>query len=254
MMVHTMCVTGVVARHAPTCGTPCQVFSARTFEKICSSLRNSSTGYVVPREPHPRQFLVACTPTMPLFEQARAVYRRRSLANDLLKDSDFRRSLGRLVRKRAELYGLETEDLGQEVAICIARDCDKGRFPDFYSNRDGCLKRVAVIVRNTAIGVLRKKGARIRLVPIGDDIDGRIVESGDPESSALRAELPDVLHAWMMVTLDERERQILILRFFEGYTVDQISQILGIPRGTIYRIRARSLRKLRNRDEVYHGL
>ena len=53
-----------------------------------------------------------------------------------------------------------------------------------------------------------------------------------------------------MRVLDERERMILRLRFYEGLTQSQIAQQVGISQMHVSRLIRRALEKVRTRDRA----
>jgi len=79
----------------------------------------------------------------------------------------------------------------------------------------------------------------------GDDDDLDPLESLGTEEHQYEVSEDRALLAPGFKTLDERERQILQLRFFEGLTQSQIAQQVGISQMHVSRLIRRSLEKIR---------
>ncbi|MCM3111320.1 sigma-70 family RNA polymerase sigma factor [Lederbergia lenta] len=84
---------------------------------------------------------------------------------------------------------------------------------------------VTRILINTAIDLLRKKQ---KVVPLSNDILENIADN--TERFASEDQL-DLLQA--MNEIEEKYKTVLLLRFYEDYTVKQISTFLNCPEGTV---------------------
>lgn len=116
-----------------------------------------------------------------------------------------------------------TSDVLQEVFVNIWRkidqyDTSKGRFFTWILN----------IARNAAIDKVRSKGYKnsLKNQPMSDSVDSGITVSVNPVIS-------DVGLKKILTKLKEEYRTLIDLSFFQGFTHDEISQILGIPLGTV---------------------
>ena len=101
----------------------------------------------------------------------------------------------------------------------------KGRFfPWFYQ-----------ILRNLCFSHLRKAKIRrqYRLEKMNQEkIDCPVADSFDPEMVAQRNEIRD--QVWAAINrLDDKHREIIILRHFRSLSYEQISQILFCNKGTV---------------------
>ncbi len=84
----------------------------------------------------------------------------------------------------------------------------------------------------------------------GDDDDARAIADtlGDVDSSIKRIEDREALRP-LLESLPERERTVLVLRFFESMTQTQIAERVGISQMHVSRLLAKSLTRLRDQLE-----
>jgi len=111
---------------------------------------------------------------------------------------------------------------------------------------------VAQIVRNLVRDAARRRRVR-RVEPLHRSSDDLVLEpedpTPDPEARATRHQLQRIV--WnSLAELDEQQREIIVLRDYEGLTYEEIARVLGIPRGTVMSRLHRSRRRL---AEVVRG-
>ncbi|RMG43929.1 MAG: sigma-70 family RNA polymerase sigma factor [Acidobacteria bacterium] len=83
------------------------------------------------------------------------------------------------------------------------------------------------VIRHTALDLLRRRGREAaRLRPVAAEAPGR----GDPEEHALARERSDAIRRGLD-RLSDRQRAILHLVFYQGLTLDDAAQVLGISPG-----------------------
>src|SRR5271163_585435 len=84
----------------------------------------------------------------------------------------------------------------------------------------------------------------------GDDDDARAIADtlGDPDAALDRIEDRESLRP-LLEALPERERMVLVLRFFESMTQTQIAERVGISQMHVSRLLAKSLTRLRDQLE-----
>jgi RNA polymerase sigma-70 factor (ECF subfamily) len=142
----------------------------------------------------------------------------------------------------------EAEDLFQETWLRVVRHFDKIRCAP-----ERLQPWLAAIVSNLFKDSLRKK--RVRRLVLADKASGpaagREKASGSqaapwpgPEKSAENAELAGRLKI-AVAGLPERQRRVFLLKEVEGLKVEEISQLLEIPRGTVKSLGFRAVRGLR---------
>jgi len=74
-------------------------------------------------------------------------------------------------------------------------------------------------------------------------------EQLDPESHAVQRNLADFLRE-MLVHLPEKERQIIVLHYFEGWTFEEMREhFSGVSRSWLCRLHARAVKRLRSHIE-----
>lgn len=125
--------------------------------------------------------------------------------------------------------GQDALDIVQESAYKVIKDLGKVREPDFLST---WIYRVVI---NTAVDFLRKRGK---------------------ESVGLEGvEIPHLDHyneddpMELLRSLDEKEREIVILKIFEELKLEEIAQILELNINTVKARLYRALKKLRTELE-----
>lgn len=89
------------------------------------------------------------------------------------------------------------------------------------------------IAHNEAVSWLRKKSARVPTVELGEDDCATFSTSMELALDARAAALTRDAVARTLAVLDERHRSILVLRYLEGKSYEEISDILALPPGTV---------------------
>jgi RNA polymerase sigma-70 factor, ECF subfamily len=147
------------------------------------------------------------------------------------------RYLRRLLGKNAEA----TDDVLQDVFIKVyvnLNDYDPGRpfSPWIYR-----------IARNEALSLLRKRKAEPQLVT-GEDarvIIERLSDGTDVQEISERLRIEEKVRASINL-LDLRYRDVLVLRFLEEKSYDEISEILHVPPGSVATLINRGTKHLRS--------
>ena len=145
----------------------------------------------------------------------------------------------------------EIEDAEQEIILSLLQGL--GSF-QFRSSFRTYFYRLA---RNRGIDCLRRKRSRERvLVRLRSGLGNE--QAHDPEEQALRGEelrsLLEVFH-----TLPSRDRQLILMKDVEGFSVEEVAGILKVPVGTVksrlHRAREKLARRLGRSEgqEVEHG-
>jgi RNA polymerase sigma-70 factor (sigma-E family) len=97
------------------------------------------------------------------------------------------------------------------------------------------------VMHNLVIDLARARQRRPRELELHDNYDGRDPRSGDPVSAAeLR---PTVLAA--LDTLTVHQRAIVVLRYFEDRSQDEVAELLGVSPGTVKSTASRAVAQLR---------
>ena len=141
-------------------------------------------------------------------------------------------------RYHRELYGLAysivsdhqlAEDLIQETFVRVWRRAAS------YSPQMGSVRGwLFAILRNYAIDYLRKQRQRStpREVPLGEiECDERLALEDTWEEVWRREERAQLCRA--MASLSEKQRMVIELGYFQGYTHIEIAAMSGLPLGTV---------------------
>jgi RNA polymerase sigma-70 factor, ECF subfamily len=153
----------------------------------------------------------------------------------------------RLVRYLIYLLGRRdgVDDLVQETWL---RVLERGSSYDGHSRFEPWLFRVA---RNLAVDAMRKR--RTLSLDAADDDDGRVPPSpasNEPSPYTLAARTEDAQRlAHSLQTLEPVYREVLVLRFQEDLSLQEISAIVGAPVSTIASRIYRGLATLRPQFE-----
>lgn len=148
--------------------------------------------------------------------------------------------LARYVRRLLGTHGQLTDDVLQNGFIrgyLNLNDYDPARpfSPWIYR-----------IMRNEALSQLRSLRAGIQMID-GEEaqlILERIADDDTPETSLLRSSTAaDIRSA--LDGLDQRYRDVLVLRYLEEMSYDEISEVLALPPGTVANNISRGLKQLR---------
>lgn len=129
----------------------------------------------------------------------------------------------------------EAEELTQEILKKVFTQVEKNNV-----NRDKIRSYTFTAARNMVCDRWRKKSTKVILLPMDESYP---CETG-PE------DVYDTMEQSLVVKeaqefLPQIERDILVLRIVEGYSVNKVSEITGKPPGTIKSIQYRALQKLR---------
>lgn len=147
----------------------------------------------------------------------------------------------------------EAEDLYQEAWLRIARRGFSG------INRDGLKAWIFTVVSNLYKDSLRKRRIRrlflARVGRSGDAGDyGTEVFGGHPQETPGKSGLTDLGQdiAEALARLPERQRRVFVLKEVAGLKQAEISQILGLPLGTVKSLMHRAVRRLRRSLTEYN--
>ena len=111
-----------------------------------------------------------------------------------------------------------------------------------------------MVGRNLLINEMKKRKREL----CSDDMESRDVQrrksgegiaDGDPEEQAIRKEENSMLQE-ALLSLDERKREILILNYFERFTLKEAAVIMGISYENARILSMRAKRELRRIMEV----
>ncbi|SET51604.1 RNA polymerase sigma-70 factor, ECF subfamily [Salinibacillus kushneri] len=122
-------------------------------------------------------------------------------------------------------------DVVQETAYRSFKTIKNLKEPKYFKT---WLIRIAV---NCSLDLLRKQKKVVQLMP---ELEGNL-SGGINEDIDLEVTVRDLIEG-----LNEEEKSVVILRFYEGLTFKEVSETLDIPLGTAKTILYRGLNKLRN--------
>lgn len=129
-------------------------------------------------------------------------------------------------------------DVVQEVAYQSFKKIDTLKNPEYFKTW------LMKITMNCAINVIRNNKRVVSLHPGFDVLSGR-----EDENLILSLSLQE-----LMDSLQEEEKSVILLRFYQDHTIKEIANILDIPLGTAKSILYRALHKLRkNYKEAGNG-
>ncbi|MFD1927672.1 sigma-70 family RNA polymerase sigma factor [Sporosarcina siberiensis] len=124
-------------------------------------------------------------------------------------------------------------DIVQEVAYQSFKKINTLKSPEYFKTW------LIKITMNCATNIVRKNKKVIHLKPEYEEFIG--IEN---EDISLSISLRTLIEA-----LEEDEKSIILLRFYQDYTFKEISEVLEIPLGTAKSILYRAINKLRKQFE-----
>lgn len=124
--------------------------------------------------------------------------------------------------------GVDTEDIVQEILLKVFRTLH--RYNPYYSFNTW----IYSIARNSALDSLRKSSVSLKvLTSVRSEARQKLMYDNEtPEELFIKGEVKTGI-AECIENLPETERQISFLKFYEGLTYKEISNILGVPVGTL---------------------
>jgi RNA polymerase sigma-70 factor, ECF subfamily len=120
-------------------------------------------------------------------------------------------------------------DIVQEVAYQSYKNIHKLKKPEFLKT---WLMKITI---NCAVNIIKKNMKRVQLMPEFEEFIGL-----EDEDIPLSLTLRDLID-----TLQENEKGIVLLRYYQNFTFKEISEVLEIPLGTAKSVLYRALDKLR---------
>ncbi|WP_203248243.1 sigma-70 family RNA polymerase sigma factor [Sporosarcina beigongshangi] len=132
----------------------------------------------------------------------------------------------------------DASDVVQEVAYRSFKNIHTLKNPEYFKT---WLIKITI---TCAINVLQKSKKVVPLRPESEEFIG-----SHDEDISLSLTIQNLLN-----TLDEDEKSVVLLKFYNDYTFKEIAQTLEIPLGTAKSILYRALNKLREQtkeDEIY---
>jgi RNA polymerase sigma-70 factor (ECF subfamily) len=160
-----------------------------------------------------------------------------------------------LAGMRRLLYGLfngnreDMEDAEQEVLLSLFRS-----LPGFRG--DSSFKTYLYrLCRNRSIDMLRKRRRDRRIIEFARK--NRPPQGEDPEELVLNREKREEILQDLQ-SLDKEERTLVILKDIEGMSVRELSDIMGIPEGTVksrlHRTRGKLVEMIGGKDKWIAGM
>lgn len=113
----------------------------------------------------------------------------------------------------------DIEDAEQEVILSIYKSLPKFKFKSAFKTY--CYK----ITRNTAINMLRKKSRQKKIKAAVSEVQ---IEQNNFETEQIKKDIFSLL-----LKLDKKEKELIILKDVEKLSLKEISEILKIPEGTV---------------------
>lgn len=139
------------------------------------------------------------------------------------------------------------EDLMQEVFLRAWR-----RSSRFSDSRGSLISWLLSITHNVAIDEIRKKQRRPQKAESQEPelLMGSLRDTEEPvEERVLTSENGQVIRA-ALATIPGNQREVLELGYFRGMTQREISELLGVPLGTIKTRMRLALKKLQDSGEL----
>lgn len=150
---------------------------------------------------------------------------------DAMQDVIYRFCLGALGDPDAAL------DASQETALRLLKSLDR------YAARS-TLRTWTLGIALNVCREMRRARARDRTEPVPDAI--RDDRAARPDNRASESEQRRRVAA-LLVELGERQREAIVLRYFEGLSVSEAAEAMGLAEGTVKATTFAALRRLRSK-------
>lgn len=108
------------------------------------------------------------------------------------------------------------------------------------------------IAHNEAVSWLRKKKVRPDTVELGDDDFMTFVESAELSRDTHEARLAKDEVSRVLVEMSDKYRTVLVLRFLEGKSYEEIGDILTVPGGTVATLIHRAKKEFSTMYHTHH--
>ncbi|MDD5376521.1 MAG: RNA polymerase sigma factor [Candidatus Gracilibacteria bacterium] len=159
---------------------------------------------------------------------------------------------GKLIRYIMGISGYSYEDaenILQEVFLRVYRHINE------YDEQWSFSSWIYRIAHNTTVDEFRKNKKSMGNISIDDDgyyaIIQSITDGNSPEKDLLKKDTKDCVQN-AISHLSNEYREAILLRYIEGYSYEEISDILRIPLGTASTIVNRAKKQLRTLLEKFH--
>lgn len=155
--------------------------------------------------------------------------------------------LRRYLKRVMPWMGDETEDVLQEIFIKVyvhARGFDTTLSFSSWVYR---------IAHNEAVSWLRKKKARPETVELGEDEVQTFLESVEVARDHAEERLTRDAVTRVLARMREKYRAVLVLRFLEGKTYEEIGDILTVPNGTVATLVHRAKKEFSSLYDTHHA-
>lgn len=140
------------------------------------------------------------------------------------------------IRKYANMLGYDGAE--SDLIIFFIEQVYRLKLAKIKSFHEGqAVNYIARMIRNAAIDIYRKRCLRVQevcLTSIHDRADDKL-----PDKQLVKE---------LIGELNERQRQVIIGKYFYGYSDKEIGDALGVSRQAINRMHNRALNIMRNRE------
>ena len=155
--------------------------------------------------------------------------------------------LRRYVRRLMPGLGEETDDVLQNIFI---KAYVNARAFDASLSFSSWIYRVA---HNEAVSWLRRKKARPDVVELGDDDFQTFAESVAEAGEDKEATLTKDAVQRVLAEMSERYRTVLVLKFLEGKSYQEMCDILEVPGGTVATLIHRAKKEFSSMYHTHHA-
>lgn len=159
----------------------------------------------------------------------------------------YEEKLRRYLRRIMPGLGDECDDVLQEIFLKLYVNA-RGYDPELPFS--SWLYRIA---HNEAVSWLRKKQARPQTVDLGEDDIHTFGESFDESRTHTEATLARDEVARVLAELSDIHRTVLVLRYLEGKSYEDISDILAVPPGTVATLIHRAKKSFSTKHHDHHA-
>lgn len=162
---------------------------------------------------------------------------------------EYQSKLLRYIMRLSDISYEEAENLLQDIFIKVYRNINA------YDSKLSFSSWIFRIAHNTTIDHFRKNQKMTWNISLDDEEFSNLVNSltdwANPHVDLSKKDVRDCVQKWLSL-LSQEYKEMLLLRYMENYSYEEISDILKIPVWTVWTLISRAKKQLKEILEKFH--